>query len=1141
MSRRLKPLPVLEGDQRRASDPVAHASLSASAGTGKTQVLTARVLRLLIGGVDPGAILCLTFTKAGAAEMANRIAERLAAWVRMSDVALRHDLFALGEESSPPDLQRARRLFACVLETPGGLRIQTIHGFAQTLLASFPAEAEIAPGFQPIEGRAEAELTRRTLANLLAEAEAAGNEALIADVQTLSLRLGEGGAEEYLLTCARAEEAIAGLGDPAAFEASLLKVIGIGEASVEQALVARLADDEIDTPTIEALIAVNRAWGTATGKTIVANLAAFLAATPLARIDLLADVGNKLVTAKGEPCVASSGQVKVEPDYKELLSEFADWLVRLRALARAAALAEVQAAGLRAGHAFATAYRLAKRAAGVADFDDLIAWTRRLLGIEGMGQWVRFKLDQRTDHVLVDEAQDTNADQWAIVDALVSEYFSGQSETEQRWRTLFMVGDYKQAIFGFQGTDPAQFDRFRGLVADRVAAAGEAAQASDSFARDFLDLSIDASFRSSPAILATVDAVIDTVGHEAMGLKRRPNPHAAAHHDRPGEVLLWPPYVPPGPGSATDDHDADEGEEGWLAEPVRLYADALARQVKDWLDQSLPVAATRRALCAGDVLILVRSRSQLASLLVARLYAHGVPVAGIDRLHLSKPLAIKDLLSAIAFACQPHDDLNLAGLLVSPILGLSQDDLYHLARTRPSSLWQVLQASRDDPRFTPAFVIASTLLARADFTTPARFLEALLSGPADARRKLLTRLGEAARDPIEELVASALEFERHENPSLDRFLAWFSRGDVEVKRDPASAGNAVRVMTVHGAKGLEAPLVILADATHDPARVGRRPVSLALAVGGRASVPVIRPRSDELVDPYRTIAEAQSVADRQEHWRLLYVGLTRAAERLVISGVAPGKGEVAAASWHSQTAAALTDLGAARYDAGRWGEGVRFSGTIAPAACHQRGERRSLALPVVPDWLRQDAPEEERPPRPLSPSALGPDHEALVPPSPQQRAAAERGIMLHRLFERLPAVAPDQRHSAALAWLERTGVADATAREEIADAALSVIENLRFADVFASESLAEAPIAATLPDGSVIAGTVDRLLIEADRIRVIDFKTGRGVPAVVADVPAAHRAQMAAYVAALRVIFPGRSVEAALLYTHGPRLIILPA
>ncbi|MDQ3079449.1 MAG: UvrD-helicase domain-containing protein, partial [Pseudomonadota bacterium] len=932
------------------------------------------------------------------------------------------------------------------------------------------------------------------------------------------------------------EEMIEALGDPAGFEAALLAAIGITHSNGIDAIAARLADDEIDLPTIEKLIEVNRQWDGVKGRTITANLSQFVKASPVERIGLLDSVGKYLVTGKGEPCVASTKQTSLHPAYTELLSEFADWLTRLRRLRCAADFASTQAAGLRAGQAFARAYRLAKRAAGVADFDDLIRWTRKLLGIDGMGEWVRFKLDQRTDHILVDEAQDTNADQWAIVDALASEYFSGQSETDLRWRTLFMVGDYKQAIFGFQGTDPKQFDAFRQTVADRAAAAGEAAQDGDSWAREFRDLSIDASFRSSPPILQLVDGLIDEVGHDAMGLSRRPNPHGAAHADRPGEVLWWPPFVP-----VEADEDVEEGEEGWVAEPVRLYADALARQIKSWLDEGAPLAVTKRPLCAGDILILVRSRSELASLLVARLYAHDVPVAGIDRLHLSKPLAVKDLLAAIGFAVQPHDDLTLAGLLVSPIIGLDQEGLRDLAYDRRGSLWTALQARRGEARFALSFALLSTLLASADFVTPARFLENLLSGPADARRKLLERLGEAARDPIEELVASALEFEAQEGASLDRFLAWFSRGDVEVKRDPSSAGNAVRVMTVHGAKGLEAPLVILADATHDPARVGRRPASLNLPLGNPSrAVPLLRPRAEELVTPYKELIEAQGESDREEHWRLLYVALTRAAERLIITGVSPSRGKVVADSWHSRTATALARLGGTAV-AGPWGEGLSWRGDGSARALHHRAGRRPLDPVALPDWARRQAPIEERPPRPLSPSASGPDRDDAPPPSPELRAAAERGTMLHSLFERLPAVPPAARRPAALAWLARAGVGEADRADEMVDATLGVIEDPRFADLFAPEALAEAPIAATLADGRVIAGTVDRLCIGPEVVRVIDFKTGRLMPSSVTDVPSAHVAQMQSYAAALEVIFPGRRVEAALLYTHGPTLIAVPS
>ena len=1136
MRRRLKPFHPLEGAQAAASDPLVHAALSASAGTGKTHVLTSRVLRLLLRGTPPQSILCLTFTKAGAAEMANRIGERLAHWVRLPDADLAAELNALGEEFGKCHLQDARRLFARVLEAPGGgLRIQTIHSFAQTLLAAFPAEAGIAPGFRPIEGRAEAELARRTLANLLANAETAGDEQLIGDVSALSLRLGEAGAEAYLMDCARAAEAMAALGDRATIEGRLLDMIGI-EGRVEECIARRLSDDEIDLGLIHRLIAANQAWATETGRKIVSNLGEFLAVPAGRRREMLGMIGAGLVTAKGEPCKARAGQTQAEPDYEHLSAEFADWLVGVRTLAASAELAKVQAAGLRAGQAFASAYVAAKRAAGVADFDDLIAWTRRLFAREGMGEWVRYKLDQRTDHVLVDEAQDTNADQWAIVDALAAEFFSGNPEAEDRWRTLFMVGDYKQAIFGFQGTNPREYERFREKVRGQAGALASAADEAEARTREFRDLSIDASFRSAPAVLDVIDALIGDIGHAAMGLPAPPNPHQPYHVKRPGRVELWPAYDP-----LVETADVEEGEEGWIDEPVRLYADAIARQVRRWLGEAPTMATTGRTLAPGDILILVRSRTELAALIVARLYAQGVPVAGIDRLHLHKPLAVKDLLAAVNFAVQPLDDLNLANVLVSPLIGWDQQQLFDLAQPRGKGvpLWAELQRRRDEGgEMRRAHGILSDWLAMADYVTPSRFLETILSGPLDGRRKLLKRLGEAARDPIEELVTSALAFELEEVPSLDRFLAWFGQGDVEVKRDPSAPSNAVRVMTVHGAKGLEAPLVLLADATHDPAKAGGTSTTMEVEIPDIGTIPMIRPRKDECAPVFRALIDAARDADVEEHWRLAYVGLTRAAERLVVAGVKP-KRDVVQTSWHAATARALQALGAAAIESEEWGSVLAWEGTNS-ATPRRKAGKAPLEPILVPDWLRRPAPEEERPPRPLAPSQIAEDRDATPPPSPEMREAARRGTLLHALFERLPSVARSERRELALQWLGRAGVADESARREIADAACSLIGDPAFADLFGPESIGEVPIAATLPDGRVVAGTVDRLCVGSDFVRVIDFKTGRAVPADANAIPAAHRAQMEAYAKALSVIFEGRKVEASLLYTAGPKLFTLP-
>ncbi len=1125
MSRRLKPLPVLEGEQRRAVDPTAHAAVTASAGTGKTQVLTARVFRLLLGGVRPETILCLTFTKAGAAEMANRIGERLAAWVRMKDNDLKKELFALGEQVTPPLLDHARRLFARVLEAPGGLRIQTIHAFAQTLLASFPAEADITPGFRPIEGRAEQDLARRTLAELVANAEATGDGGLIADIQSLSMRLGEEGAISYLGDCARQAEAFAGLGERSGIEPTLRKLVGLPTDDVADFLHKACDDDNVDCALLRSIGAANIGWGTATGRGYATAIDDWLALDPPSRIHQIHNIAKVVTKADGAPRAPSSGQSKAHPDYLQMSDDahgMLGWLVQMKS---ASGLVAVQAAGLRAGQAYAAAYTHAKQAAGVADFGDLITWTRRLLETPGMGDWVRFKLDRRTDHILVDEAQDTNADQWAIVKALAGEYFTGSSETERRWRTLFMVGDFKQAIFRFQGTDPQEFEKMRRYTRD----AADALEEGDERVREFRELSINASFRSSSAVLDLVDAVIAEVGHFEMGLPERPGRHDAFHADRPGRVEWWPAFT-------VDDEEGDSaGEEGWLDESERKYASHLAKTVRKWLDDAPVMASTGRPLSAGDVLILVRSRGELASLIVARLFAERVPVAGIDRLHLHRPLAVTDLLAAVGFAVQPLDDLTLANLLVSPLIGWDQQQLYDVARARGKKpLWSVLLARDGEGGFVDDTLSKlRSLLAMADYTTPARFLETILSGPLDGRRKLLARLGPEARDPIEELLSAALEFERDDVNSLDRFLAWFGRGDVEIKRDPSAPADAVRVMTVHGSKGLEAPVVILADATADPSKLGAANPPLDFPVDGK-KVPLIRPKKAERCDPFTTLIEEEEKLDLAEHWRLLYVALTRARERLVVAGVA--KKRAVSDSWHARVEQAMIAVGAVR---------EREDG---PLVFEVKGETRRVRARVdrrpeivLPDWLRRPAPEESRPPRPLAPSGSDPDPMPYPPPKPGEIDSARRGTLLHLLFERLPGVAPDRRREVAERWLEVSGgVTEVALRASYTALVCDIIQHVDFIDIFGQNALAEAPITALLGDGRVIAGTVDRLLVEADRVRVIDFKTGSFVPETAAQVPRAHANQMAAYTEALRVIFPGRTVEASLLYTSGPKMITLP-
>jgi ATP-dependent helicase/nuclease subunit A len=514
-----------------------------------------------------------------------------------------------------------------------------------------------------------------------------------------------------------------------------------------------------------------------------------------------------------------------------------------------------------------------------------------------------------------------------------------------------------------------------------------------------------------------------------------------------------------------------------------------------------------------------------------------VPVAGVDRLHLHEPLAVQDLLAAVKFAVQPNDDLSLACLLVSPLIGWDQDQLRALAYGRKSSLWRELRQRADE--FGEAHDALAELLRIADFVTPSRFLEAILTGPMQGRRKLYSRLGMAARDAIDELMNSALEFERNETASLDRFLSWFSRGTVDVQRDPGQPANEVRVMTVHGAKGLEAPVVILADATADPARLGRIPLTIDIEVEGAGVAPLLRPKKDERCPPFEEVILAEEKRDLEEHLRLLYVALTRAADRLIVSGVMPkakkdGSDPRPTNCWHRIVEQAMTSIA----NPGEAHVALRY-GSAASARLKQVKHRIEVSPIAVPEWAKRAAPPEARPPRPLAPSAIAVDDESAPPPSEAMRAAALRGTWIHQLLERLPAVEESARAVAANRWLARSaGVSDEAMRAEIVSQVCGILSDPRFSALFGSGSLGEAPLAATLPDGRVIAGTVDRLRVEDDRISVIDFKTGK-VPATDADIPNAHGAQMTAYAEALRVIFPGKRISAALLYTAGPKLIEL--
>lgn len=1133
---------LLKGEQALAVDPRDSVWLSASAGTGKTQVLSARVLRLLLQeDCPPDSVLCLTFTKAGAAEMATRVNEVLASWVRMDRGNLVFDLRAIGAPIDDATIDRARTLFARVLDCPGGgLRIDTIHAFSQWLLAAFPEEAGLVPGTRALEDRARAMLAREVLSELLLEGDRDDREALA----KLSIQYGPGGAQEWLMRCADAIDLWTG---PAGWQPPLREKVMPLLALPADADWVSLAQTCADgTEAFSAVVAVRDAylaWGTSNATKVVDAVADWLAAEPSDRLCRSSVVYAAIFNDKDQPKWAGYVEKKV-PNILELGEAARAELTYVRHVASLLSAADRLIPALTLGRKFALAWEERKKRDGLIDFDDQIRRAAELLTKSGLGEWIKYKLDRRFDHILVDEAQDTNEAQWAIIRALTGDFFAGEGQRDGKLRTIFVVGDYKQAIFGFQGTSPENFrlqkEIYKAEIESSIANAGALARESRTNLpiklRSLQELGLGRSFRTAQHVLDFVDAAIGAIGRANIGLDAIDEPHIG-DANRPGLVTLWNPV------RADTEDDFGDGEEGdsptWLRESDRKMADKIAEQVRHWLDHGHSLAkGTHRNAGPGDIMVLVRKRRELAGLIVARLHAAGVPVAGVDRLRLGAPLAVKDLVAALRFAAQPLDDLNLANVLVSPLGEWSQDELLKYAwRDKDVRLWDHLRR-HGDPFAMATVERLRGLLERVDFEPPEALLHWMLTGPWQGRRKLVARLGREANDPIDELLNAAFAYSASHTPSLAGFIQWFDAGDADVKREAGADDGLVRVMTVHGSKGLQAPIVILADAVGNPDDNKGRAVDLVEESSGKV-VPMLPFKTEERAGPIAAAAEAARAAEKEEHWRLLYVAMTRAEEALYIGG-ALGKKErdrgPAPDSWYARLEPLMPgDV----LDDRTWG-GRREWGALPPPVV-SASDVENVTPVVLPVWATSPIGPEPRPPRPLAPSSVGEDRSADPPLPPEHVAlAARRGVLLHSLLERLPDVSAERREQAARAWLARQAQdLPEGVREELLASAMAVLAVPEFASVFGPGALAEVPLAATV-GGQVIVGTADRLLVTDTAVTVIDFKTARRPPATVEAIPQTIIRQMAAYVAALEAIYPGRTVHAGVLYSQTPQLFALP-
>ncbi|HGG06335.1 MAG TPA: double-strand break repair helicase AddA [Aliiroseovarius sp.] len=1089
--------------QNRASDPNASTWLSANAGSGKTKVLTDRVARLLLDGVSPQNILCLTYTKAAASEMQNRLFKLLGKWAMKNEVDLRKDLRKLGV-SGEIDLNAARKLFARAIETPGGLKIQTIHSFCAALLRRFPLEAGVPPQFVEMDDRS-ALLMRDDVVEDMAlgphRPALAGLAAFHSDQDFQALTSEICGNRSSFKSIPTQADVWSWFGLPPDFD----------EDTVAQETIT-----PTDPDLIPDLIAALQHSPRSSDMTLAGILAQVAECDDLQTSLSLLNSGFLTKAGTIKKNLPTSGTMKALSDKTKdslaALQARLEWALeqkkRLYSAQKTLAL-----------HKFAVPfleiYDAKKLQKGWVDFDDLITKAGDLLSDPGLADWVLFRLDGGIDHILVDEAQDTSPDQWRVIRLLAQEFTSGQGARDID-RTIFVVGDPKQSIYSFQGADPSAFSEMRAYFSDSLSHVGKRLE----------NRMLEHSFRSAPAILRFADIALRGL----PGLDEGFN-HRAFFTEKPGRVDLWP-AVPA--ETFTENREWTDTTDTTIPlthnlQLAQTIADEVARLISE--ERITPKDGETRRVQPGDILILVRGRrTDLFGEIIRACKTRSIPIAGADRLRIGGELAVKDLVALLRFLATPEDDLSLAASLKSPLFGFSEDDLFKLAHHRPdkSFLWQALRHA--DTEHPEAVAMLSDLRNSADFSRPFELLERILIR-FDGRTNLLARLGQEAEDGIDALLNQALVYENSETPSLTGFLEWLDAMEVEIKRQMDSAGNQIRVMTIHGAKGLEAPIVILPDTAKKRARV--QASLLKTESGDLAWKPLKEDLPKNLIQAANTIIES----DEQERARLLYVAATRAENWLIVA--AAGETGSDTESWYSIVQHGLEKAGAQKFQS-PLGEGLRLqTGAWADPEIERRTAQQQDRAPL-PDWARTKSPGPAHHPAPLSPSDLGgekslPGEGALL----DSEDAKQQGTLLHRLLEVLPDHPQETWSKIASAVM---GSESSEPNDALIETATALLKNPALSHIFAPGTLAEVAITANLASlgNQQIYGSIDRLLVTNTSVTIVDFKSNAVVPNRPENIPDGILRQMAAYMQAVQQVFPEHIVDCAILWTTNAELMPIP-
>ena len=1136
--------------QSQAANPASNVWVNASAGTGKTKVLTERVLRLLLplegqnDGTAPQNILCVTFTKAGANQMITRLMKTLSRWAVCSEQLLVKDLtLLLGHDPATNVIFKARKLFAMIIDLPGGLNVTTIHALCQSILGRFVVESGLPPNFSVMEASESKSLIKKARDGLVHDIlMQKNNHPLFEDFTWLASIKNSLQINQILAAVLGDRKKLALFFDKNPdYKAVLRQYLNIDDNINEDLLVKKYLYDNFPEQNIK-ILANAFEFGGKKNKDNAITLFNYLHSD---RQVLYQGYREVFYTTSGKcpPRKAShvSNEAKKQNPLAEgiftaeidRISEYEDKLNSLKIYRATCAILDII-------YEITNRYQTLKNSQRKVDYDDLIHKTHALLTGPAK-DWVLFKLDYGIDHILVDEAQDTSPDQWGILQALWDDFFTGQSVRSENGieRTVFVVGDNKQSIFSFQGANLNNFNSVHNKLRNQVSNAQ----------KQWSDVPMNTSFRSTSAVIDFVDLVFEE-SDLRTSLTQDPElyrSHTAHRQGHSGHVELWPLYkapkqdpLPPWtlPLQIRENHDANQA-----------LANRIAETIAAWIKNQDLLTSKNRPIIAGDIMILVRRRNALVDHLIRALKTHNVPVSGADRLVISDHIAVKDVLAALHFALLPDDDLTLATLLKSPLIGWTDDMVENHAFDRDGSLWQAVKdgASQDTSAWLSNLIV--TMSGQNAFTAVSNILNyKAFNNNQSGWQSLVGRLGEDCVDPLEELLSIAQTFDAN-NPGsgLQGFLHYMQTNETEIKRELDSGVNKVRIMTVHASKGLESPIVFMPDTTSLP----KAQTSDDGLIWMEDTIPLWSPTAQNDTLSVKTYKEIASKITLDEYYRLLYVAMTRAEDRLIVCGTLNNNETISRdKSWYNCALIGMNRINAVEKE---WphdpefqtpddeGKYLVFSTEQSVEPKPEKEKYKPNTISDLPHWVLQPLLKEQHPPRILKPSQD--DSQPMPVHSPlyqhDNSFRYERGLLTHSLLQYLPELQQEIRKDAGLSYLNQQAPRIPSAVvNSILEESLAIINSKEFSMFFGEGSMSEVSVTGTVTNSNgkidIISGQIDRMLIGDETIWIIDFKSNRPPPKDPKDVPPQYRKQLSAYKTLIQDIYPKHNIRCALLWTDGP-------